>query len=175
MKSFKLAKRNWIFLVLIVAAIVAVAVFLPYSSHKANHAQEGAATVEKALISSGFSKVCSQTDAGHGPDNYEPWYTAYFKSTMPLEQARVAAQRAVKDEGFNIQQASQGTKGYLGDIVYEDTQTKTSQYADLESGKVSLALAFTNSGTIHTCSPTDITADSGHTVLSLEFRLPRSK
>ena len=169
-----LSKKIWILLGVLAILVVAGVVLLAYSS-KTNHAQESAALLERALISAGFDKVCSRTDPGHGPDNYEPWYIAYFKSALPSGRARDTAIKAAKDNGFNIQQTPQGTKGYLGDVVYMDAQTKNSSYADLQNGKVSLAVAFTNSGTVHACSPTAITTDASHTAISIEVRLPRSR
>jgi len=90
----------------------------------------------------------------------------YFKSDLPFEQAKEAALRATKDDGFSIQQTPEGTKGYLGDVVY----------TDLRSGKVSLAVAFTNNDdTLHACSPTEIKTGASSTAITLEVRLPQTK
>ncbi len=139
----------------------------------ANHAEDAAKPLEAALVAKGAMKICSQGDAGRGPDNDEPWYTAYFESAKDKPQAETLINTVASDNGYRLVQGSPGTKGFLGDIAYIDNTSKASPYPGFDNGKIALALVLSNSGPLRSC-PTagEISNDADHTAISLEVRLP---
>jgi hypothetical protein len=156
-------------IVLVVGALLAFAII----NGQKNYAQQAALSLEKALVREGATRVCTTGDPGRGPDNHTPWYTVYLKSSMNLKQAQEAIVAAAKDNNFNLQQSSPGTKGYLGDLVYID-KSRPSSSPELKAGPIELAVALTNSGPLHACKD-EIPSDVDHTAISLELRLPEYK
>lgn len=167
--KFKLA-AGIVVLLILVAAIWAVTILMGQK----NYAQQAASNLEKSLISTGATRVCSTGDSGRGSDNRTPWYTVYFKSSMAQSQAKDTISTAAKNNDFNnLSQAASGTKGYLGDVVYID-ESKASSNSELQPGSVDLAMALTNSGPLHPCGD-EISSDGNHTIISVEIRLPNFK
>lgn len=172
----KSAKRKNLTLVAIFGvAVAAVGLWLAFSliGAQKNYAQQAAKPLEDALIKAGATKVCDTGDSGRGADNRTPWYTVYLESSKSHEAAKNLIVDIAKTNGFSVQQAAEGAKGYLGDVVYEDKNT-ASVNTDLKDGSVNLAIALTNSGTLHACKD-DVTNDAEHTAITLEVRLPEFK
>lgn len=169
------SKKMWLvtITVLILVVIAAVWVFIKSPATNKNYAQDTAKPLEDALIKAGLRKVCDMGDSGRGVDNRTPWYTVYLESTKDRNAAEVLILDITKSRGFNIQPTTAGTKGYLGDVVYQD-KSKKSNSTELKEGSVDLAIALTNSGSLHSCKD-DVTNDADNTAITLEVRLPDYK
>lgn len=174
-KNKSTKRKNFTLVAIFGVVVVAVGLWLAFSLMGAqkNYAQQTARPLEDALIKAGAAKVCDTGDSGRGADNRTPWYTVYLESSKNREAAESLIVDVAKANGFSVQRAAEGTKGYLGDAVYED-KSKVSTKADLKDGSTELAIALTNSGPLHACKD-DITNDADHTAISLEVRLPEYK
>jgi hypothetical protein len=163
---------------LVLVAVVAVVGLIwgsiaLFKGATANYAEEVAKPLENALIANGAVKKCSLGNAGRGPDNDEPWYTAYFEVARNDSQTEALISTVATDNGYKLTKASAGTKGYLGAVVYIDDTSKLSAYPGYDNGKIALALALTNSGPLRSCPESgQIFNDANTTAISLEVRLP---
>lgn len=151
--------------IVLVVGVLGWAGYAYYNNATANDALEVTKPIEKALTNTGAVTVCRTGDNGRGVDNRQPWSTIYLESSLDFQHAEEAITTAAKENGFEIKKASAGTKGYLGDVVYTDSKSSS-------DGATELAVALTNSAPLHACSPKLVQADSQHTAISLELRLP---
>ncbi|MGD8373232.1 MAG: hypothetical protein PVI21_00010 [Candidatus Woesebacteria bacterium] len=65
-----------------------------------NLAENVARPIEKSLVEAGAVKMCSGGDAGHGPDNFSPWYNAYYSINKPENEAIFIIKEAAQDNGY---------------------------------------------------------------------------
>lgn len=161
--------------VLLVVAIGYVAYSFMQPRSSGNYAEDVAKPLEEALVRAGATKICETGDPGKGPSNEEPWYTAYFETSKDNSQAISLINDVSKQNGYSLIQMNEGFKGYLGDRAYFDSTKESVGYPELESGKVELMMALTNSGPLHGCVGKTIENDTNKTALTLELRLPDYK
>ena len=162
--KYKVVKLLVVFGVIVILCVLA----LNLTFNVPNQAKTVARPLENAFINKGLSKICSLEDNGRGIDNTQPWYTVYLESSTTTDQLEDLAVSIAKENGFELKKAPDGTKGYLGDVVYTGSKNEN-------EGKTELAIAFTNSAPLHACTPKTIRADGQHTAIALELKLPPRK
>ncbi|MGD8373234.1 MAG: hypothetical protein PVI21_00020 [Candidatus Woesebacteria bacterium] len=100
-----------------------------------NLAENVARPIEKSLVEAGAVKMCSGGDAGHGPDNFSPWYYAVFTVNGTLDEAQQIARSVTEKNGYNLGEFNEDeNKSYL-----YSRGSKPSEYENLKSGDVGIA------------------------------------
>lgn len=119
---------------IVVGSLIIVAgIFL--SSFFGNKAQTQAQPIVAALKQAGGKKVCDNGDGGHGLDNTQPWYEAYY--SVPDDIAQQTITTAASAQGFKLTKQSprpQYQKQYSTDPI------------DLNSSMGALVLTSTQNG-----------------------------
>lgn len=171
-------RRRWfkgmaIAVAVIVAFTAAAGAYVYYIFH--NYAQDAAQPIESALIRNGAVKVCSGGDAGRGPDNTRPMYTAQYQINIGKTEANQLVARVASDNGFTLSQ-----KDSTGENVeqYVDNTNKKSNYPGFDNGNVELGISVVNGSDKPLTCTTDgknyatLQADEAHTVVYLGVSLP---
>jgi hypothetical protein len=161
-------------IVIAAALVVSLGAFYLYNLFFFNPAQETASRIESALIANGAIKKCTSGDAGRGPDNMQPHYSARFQLLVGKEDAKKLIYKIAEENGYSL---SHQDSPYDSIEWYKD-ETTNSPYAELESGKVSLGLSTyndTKNDPLTCLDGTVLQGDDSHTALSLSIGLPARK
>jgi len=167
--------RMGLVLLIVTVAVFAIAAWFllpsyflrPYS----NHAEEVARPLEAALVKAGGVKTTSGGDAGRGPDNTQPHYSASYELSIEKTEAIKLITKVASDNGYNLSHASLTNRGpvpvaeqYIDNWFY-DTVGKPSPYKDLQPGKINLFFVLNNDGP----------SDANTTAVSIRVDLPGFK
>lgn len=119
-----------------------------------NRAADAGRPLSAALRAHGGSELCTAADPGVGPDNVQPWYTAYLE--VPSSTVSPDVQnRALEQAGFRPT-AGGGTKG---------TATATVDVLGSSDVEIDCSSGFDQWGHHHTAAPGDV-------VLEVQVQLP---
>lgn len=170
---------------LIVTAIAVVGivllgwlVYMWYQSVTVNYAQEVAKPLEEALVKAGAKKMCSNGDAGRGPDNRTPWLQDFYYLPMEQQQAEKLMYKVTDENGYKLSHASKESRGPVNvadefvDMWYYDYSSKTSPYTNLQAGNIKLAVIVDGTGAGYKCSDS---VPSNTTVIGVDVKLPNYK
>ena len=95
--QIKVAAWSAIILVVVIAAIGGYFYWLTHSA-----ARDQVASLESVLVAKGAVKQCSKEDAGHGPDNYKPWYFAIYTVTKDRVATANLVRDAARQNGYSL-------------------------------------------------------------------------
>lgn len=140
-----------------------------------NYAEQAASPLENALVKAEAVKKCSRGDNGRGMDNTEPNYNARYQLKMNRDDATRLINDIASKNGYNLSPAD---SQYESIKHYRDDTSKESNYSDLTSGKIKLAISLYNDTDHHalTCMDgTRLQGDETHTAVSLSVVLPTIK
>lgn len=100
------------------AALTVVTVVGALHPFAANAADEKIKPFETALEKTGGTKLCSNGDAGYGPDNLVPWSTAYYLVPEAVGISGILRQTAAR-QGYTLTPlVNQGDQSPMPDEAY---------------------------------------------------------
>ncbi|HKX73127.1 MAG TPA: hypothetical protein VJM32_03890 [Candidatus Saccharimonadales bacterium] len=136
----------------------------------ANHAEEVAAPLEKALADAGGTKTSSGGDAGRGADNLSPHYEATYYLSIDRAEAIALINRTAEANGYKLTHATPSNRGHLDavadkyiDAWYFDITSKRSTFSDLQEGPIRLSIKIGNE---------DRPDPADHTTIGIGVQLP---
>lgn len=110
-----------------------------------NPAAAAAAPLEHEIEAAGGKPLCTNGDAGRGPDNFSPWHEAYFtaaRNSATLQRLR----QQVRSAGFtNLRHVPERASSFA------DAQRFTLGSTTTEAHRADLALELSPSGTQLNC------------------------
>jgi hypothetical protein len=149
-----------------------------YQSATVNYAQEAARPLEDALVKAGAVKVCSNGDAGLGPDNRKPWVYELYEISGDKNSSIALIQNAAKESGFSLSPAT-SPANLENNSFYSDNSTKKNPYTGLKDGYIELIAEVYGSkaysGDISLCTVKTSSSSSNKTTLDITINLPERK
>lgn len=105
----KIAKWVLIIIIILIILIIARASFI----YKSNEAKKEFTPIARELQNMNAQLICDNGDGGHGPDNLEPWYRAYYLVDLS-PTLRDQIETIVGRQGFVLQSDTEYIKNLKG-------------------------------------------------------------
>lgn len=177
--SAVIPKKAWIAIRISILLIILLCAYIFINKAMFdNYAEDAAKPIEAALVRSGAAKMCSRGDAGKGPDNDEPWYTAVYEAPGGMNEAIELVKRAANQSGFNLVEGDLSPNPE-DNKFYSDRTTKESSYNDLKDGPLELKIKLYGSKAYDKASPFCAVSPEGYngkaTTISFSISLPEYK
>jgi hypothetical protein len=170
-KKRNLIKRPILVGSLVLGVVIVVAAYLILVGMGRNYAKETVKPLETGLIDGGAVEKCTSGDAGRGPDNRAPNYTAVFQTSLDRNKASELVKQIASNNGYKLNEAD---SAYTEIISYYD-HAKQSPYNTLKSGPILLGLSLYDGGSHLGCANTKVDYDKGHTAIKMDVSLPEYK
>jgi len=173
-------------LIAIGIAICAIWIFNVLRANAPSRAEEMVRPIDKALVAAGAVRKCEVIAGGHHIASREVGSTSYYEIKKPREETKELVYKTAKENGFDLIQATPVNRTdalagiddkFLPDWNFDD-RSKTSNFPDLEEGKIALLVAFYNNKSFEAfcggsfSSYGNVEGNESQTVIHLETSLP---